>query len=496
MPGKLNVYGLGSLGVNVDKNPINLEDGELPKAQNAIHDPAGSMGGIRKRRGLIKHNSVAAAGGIKGAIGVPIGIGTAGNPIPAVYSGGGTGGGQSFFQGRRITSTTAGWNTTTDTWTTSPTTGGPDSYDAAATPRVPDYLWPGVAPSGDNVHHHYRAAYSGRPGVMYKNRFYYAGNDYTYQTTAPTIRMWDGSRDVLLCRIPGVYTVSSRVEAEAVIDMTVGGDGFIYLTVFMSGLVAANTSKGRVFQLNPDGGALVQIGSGFPISPDTYRFPYTIQWNQGRLWTRTMGNLTTGGTGLVYYIRPSIDTDWTLETTEAGVGDCNLMFSFQGQLYMAMRVDQNIGAYIRVRSPLGVYSTSKTAALNEGGTTPTIPINFGYGNHFGAAATFNGNVYVSYYDSGDTTATDSGDRFLRIYKFDGTTWTVVYAPAANDPDNLPYSYATVLQGKIFFVSPAERTSGAAVLNRMLYSSDGVSWSSVTTSILNDASGGILGSISG
>jgi hypothetical protein len=40
--GKLNCYNLGSLGVNVDKNPVQLEDGELTKAQNAIHDPTGS----------------------------------------------------------------------------------------------------------------------------------------------------------------------------------------------------------------------------------------------------------------------------------------------------------------------------------------------------------------------------------------------------------------------------------------------------------------------
>lgn len=482
MPGKLNVFGLGSLGVNVDKNPLNLEDGELVKAQNTIHDPSGSMGGIRKRKGLTKVNSVAAAGAVKGAIGVPISIGTAGNDIPAVAPNS-----RLFIQARRITTTTAGWNTSTDAWTTSPTTGGPSGYDASATPRVPDYLWPGMAESGD-TQGHTRAAYSGRPGCMYNNRFYYAGNDYTYQVSNPTIRMFDGVQDFLLGRVPSRGTTI----AEAVIDMIVGGDGLIYFTTFDSGVSSANTMKTRVFQLDPESGAITQVGSAFPISPEATRVASPICWHQGRIWTRTIGAGIAAVSQKVYYLRPGIDTDWTLEATEAFESGV-VLASFQGQMFQGTRVDAANAARIRVRSPLGVYSTSLTVALNEGGSVPVIPSSFGYGNHFGSAAVFNGNLYASWYDGQATSTTTVGDRYMRIYKYTGSAWSVVFSPAANDADNVPYNQAIVLGGKLFFVSAPARDS-TNTLNRMIYTSNGSSFTSVTTAILDDVSGGFLGLI--
>lgn len=479
---KIDVYNIADAGVNVDSNPVQLEDNELTKAQNCIRDPLGAEGSIRKRPGLSAINSVAAAGSITGLIGVPIGIGTAGNDIPAVSPTA-----RSSFLARRITATTAGWNTTTDSWVTSPTTGGPDGYDVAATPRVPDYLWPGVAESGDTAGH-YRAAYSGRPGVMFNNRFYYAGNDYTYQSTSPTLRVWDGTFDQLLCKVP----TRSGVVAEAVIDMILGGDEMIYMTVFDGGVSSANTMKVRIFQLNPDNGTLKQMGGNFPLSPETVRTPFTLCWHQNRLWTRVGAQGPSVQTNQTYYFRPGIDADWTVDATDNFQG-CNLMFSFQGQLFIGIRKDLNIASLILVRSPLGVYTTSKTAALNEGGTTPVIPGNFGYGNHFGSAASFGGNMYVSWYDVADSATTDAGAKYARIYKFDGTTWTVVHAPAADDPSCIPYNQAVVQGGRIYFVSAPQRTTGTN-LNRLLYSADGTSWSTVTTSILDNGSGGIMGSI--
>lgn len=482
MGGKLNVFGLGSLGVNVDKNPINLEDGELSKAQNAIHDPSGSMGGIRKRKGLTKVNSVAAAGAVKGAIGVPISIGTAGNDIPAVAPNS-----RLFIQARRITSTTAGWNTSTDAWATSPTTGGPSGYDANATPRVPDYMWPAMLHTGDTQGHS-RAAYSGKPSCMYKNKFFYAGNDYTYQVTSPSIRMFDGSADYLLGRVP----TRSGVVAEAIIDMIVGGDDFIYFVTQDTGVFSANTLKTRIFQLDPESGAIAQIGSSFPLSPETVRVPYVLAWHQGRLWARTIGGGISSVSQRVYYFRIGIDSEWTSDATEAFESGV-VLASFQGQLFMGTRVDAANPARIRVRSPLGVYSTSLTVALNEGGSVPVIPAAFGYGNFFGAAAVFDGNLYVSWYDGQVSATTTAGDRYMRIYKYNGSAWSVVYSPAANDNDNLPYTQAIVLGGKLFFVSAPARDS-STTLQRMIYTSNGSAFTSVTTSILDDVSGGVLGMI--
>lgn len=68
----LTVYDLGKDGVNVDKSDLHMQDSELRQAQNAIHDPLGTMGGIKNRPGLTKFNSVAAAGSVVGGIGVPL----------------------------------------------------------------------------------------------------------------------------------------------------------------------------------------------------------------------------------------------------------------------------------------------------------------------------------------------------------------------------------------------------------------------------------------
>ena len=73
--GTIDAYNLGKNGVVVDKSLVHAEDGELSKAQNAIHDKHGSDGGICNREGLVKNHSVAAAGSILGFIGAPLGPG-------------------------------------------------------------------------------------------------------------------------------------------------------------------------------------------------------------------------------------------------------------------------------------------------------------------------------------------------------------------------------------------------------------------------------------
>lgn len=66
---KLTVYSFGEKGVNVDKDPLVLENNELRQAQNAIPEPDG---GLRNRDGLTKFNDSAAEGSILGGIGVPL----------------------------------------------------------------------------------------------------------------------------------------------------------------------------------------------------------------------------------------------------------------------------------------------------------------------------------------------------------------------------------------------------------------------------------------
>jgi hypothetical protein len=70
--GILKVYDLGALGVNVDSDPIMLDDKELRLAQNAIRDPLGADSGLKKRPGLGAWSTTAASSAILGGIGVPL----------------------------------------------------------------------------------------------------------------------------------------------------------------------------------------------------------------------------------------------------------------------------------------------------------------------------------------------------------------------------------------------------------------------------------------
>jgi hypothetical protein len=72
MGGTLKIYQMGSMGVNIDVDPISIEDLELRLAQNAIRDPLGNDSGLRKRPGLGIYNESLASGEVLGGIGVPV----------------------------------------------------------------------------------------------------------------------------------------------------------------------------------------------------------------------------------------------------------------------------------------------------------------------------------------------------------------------------------------------------------------------------------------
>jgi hypothetical protein len=69
---KLSVKDLGLHGVNVDKDPLELADGECRQLQNAIHEPLGNNAGLSNRPGLIAFNLTGLAGSVLGGIAVPL----------------------------------------------------------------------------------------------------------------------------------------------------------------------------------------------------------------------------------------------------------------------------------------------------------------------------------------------------------------------------------------------------------------------------------------
>jgi hypothetical protein len=68
----LKISNLGSMGVNVDSDPLSLQDQELRLAQNAIRDPLGDDSGIKKRPGFAAFNLSLTSGSVLGGIGVPL----------------------------------------------------------------------------------------------------------------------------------------------------------------------------------------------------------------------------------------------------------------------------------------------------------------------------------------------------------------------------------------------------------------------------------------
>lgn len=62
----------GVKGVNVDKNPLELDQSELTKGQNCVSDPSSGRASLRKRPGLIAFTTSLMAGVVLGGIGVPL----------------------------------------------------------------------------------------------------------------------------------------------------------------------------------------------------------------------------------------------------------------------------------------------------------------------------------------------------------------------------------------------------------------------------------------
>jgi len=78
---KITVDELDQHGVVVDLDRTGAVSGRLSKAQNAIADPLGEKGSIRKRPGLLAVNATAGNGVVRGGIGVPRLLGSAGPDI-------------------------------------------------------------------------------------------------------------------------------------------------------------------------------------------------------------------------------------------------------------------------------------------------------------------------------------------------------------------------------------------------------------------------------
>lgn len=193
-------------------------------------------------------------------------------------------------------------------------------------------------------------------GVMY-----YAGS-YTVGTDSPTLRAYDGYTDRVVLRIPKNPTVSATAEAKGIVNV-IGNNGRLYIATLDGGTNGASggTIQGSVYEFDPSTGYLARLGATFP----TGHLPYSLLWAYGRLWCGTGINQASDVTpARVYYIRPGIDTAWTLDQTFAAQEDiCEALAVFKGLIYAAVNNNLDTGgqtARVYVRSTAGAWSNSDT----------------------------------------------------------------------------------------------------------------------------------------
>jgi hypothetical protein len=430
MAGKLNVYNLGSLGVNVDKNPVQLEDGELTKAQNAIHDPTGSMGGVRKRPGLTKINSSAVSGSVFGVINVPIAPITvrrfligADQDVSAVY--------------QWITSTDDFGNVTTAT------------TPAAVANPVGAQAWFGARVLSNR-------------GTQGDGFILYPGQ-YTRGNPQP-IRIYDGTVDRELFQIP-INSVAYANEpsnyaasvGEVLQMLLVDTKLYIVSHDFTNG---AAPHYGRVLEYDFDTGSLQQIGQGCSNATNDIgtggNDVFTcLAFHQGFLYAG-VGPVTTGegsaGAG-VYRIRPGVDSTWTydFDCSAAGEERPMCMASYKGKLYVGMH-DQNTGTQrIMVRDYAGAYTSSTTQGTLSGSAWIWMQV-------------FGDNLYATSLD------VNGASSQTRVHKFDGSSWSVAKTLDSGTASPRMGVHMLVHNGKLYVLGINSSRNGI-----VSSTSDGTTW---------------------
>lgn len=403
MAGKINLYNLGTMGVDLTKSIIHADDGTLRKAQNAVPDPRGEFGGVSKRDGLGAINSTSAGGSVQGAIDVP---------LPATA--------KAFLGRTNAAGTAQGWNTSTDMFATASTT------ISSGVPANPADIFKMVDVWGGTT-----VAYFTRPYCVLDNRFYYAGNNYTLGSTAPTIRVFNGVVDRDMIHLPANPDVGTT-PPRGVLGMT-AYRGLIYVSTWDGGTTSANF-KGSVYELNPITGSLTKLGATFPtgILPGTL-IPYL-----GKLWVGTISN-DTAIAGRVYWIRFAGDTAFTLDhTTTIGRGEITDMAVYKGLLYVSTRGGGGNAGLVKVRSLAGVWSTSRT-----GPAATAI-------NGYDSLMVFGDNLYAGF---SDTTGAD-----YYIEKFDNSSWSSVLTVNLTGFPMLFSFGGTLLAANMYYASGGLHTS--------------------------------------
>lgn len=433
MGGKLNIYNLGDLGVVVDKSPIHEQDGELLRAQNAQVDSVGALGGIRKRDGLAKLNASALAGQVTGLLSLPL-------PDERTKV-------TTFLLALEPVNSNL-WKSSTDgvSWsdvTTSPSrhVSSTNSGIESATTQIPS--WNTIICSQGG-------------------KLYYPGNDYTNDTTAPNIHVWDGTTDATIATIPD-NPATPAARPESVTSIVPYDETRLVVCTADRG-----TSPGysRVFLLDTVTGKITQVGRETTLWAGWIVNGVCVF--QGKIWVG--GQNTSGGlASKVYYARPE-DATWTLDNTFGTAhGYITGMAVFQGNLFVSFAADVGANGDVYQRTHLGVW----TEVYASNGT--------GAGNNVSSLiVNADGTKMFAYQNkvSGGTTPLIS-----ILETSNGTVWSTSYDISANLSDSYTKPGAPLLDANGHIYWPLASGSAGTVGGLLKRTSAGV-WSVILSALTN------------
>lgn len=399
--GKINVYGLGVKGVNVTKSPIHLDESEIVSAQNAVFDTENLEGGLAMRKGFAKLNSAALAGSVQGMIGVP---------LPATIT-------RTLYYSLKAASGN-GWRKTTDgvTFADAPVLGRvaqPSKFGAATT-----YLTPWQA-------------------AVYNGRLYYPGDDYTLNSSQPTVRVYDSliDQDYKLFDIPLPVAGGAQAFSQGITSIILHNEK-IYVAVYDNS--NGTEPYGRIFEFNPITQTVTQVGNAFGLTQTApkYTLPPIMVSHQGYLWIAGFFTTTGGGTATISRIRPGIDRNWSVVASFDLQMYPTAAASYKGELYIATYSDAISHGKVYRLSTGNVLTTSDQFTAGLGGAT---------GNGYYGLCVFNGELYAS------NKIQSGGSQSSVIRKFNGSTWATDVDVTATLAKNLTFQTTpmAVFQNALF-----------------------------------------------
>lgn len=525
MAGSVVNYGLANFGVNVDKSEIELADGELREAQNAIPSPLNLDNGLTKRLGLLPITPDL-GNAVLGGIGVPFALrvsaingtvlapdpgpggapgspppvggapapgGAGGSGVPATGSGGvgGSGGGGAgrsateiyWYRREASDGTFAATGLSQGRWDSnsnfySPGEGSeklrqnivsPSPYDPTATlygQRSKNLQIDGANYSpGENFATGTFEFMAALTSVAVLNNTVYFVPDSQANPITNVVQS-------VLCSFKNGGNVqqiryklpSLEVGHNTVILSLLAANAKIYFTVGFGNAFG----HGAVYEFDPVTDTAKQLGASF-LTGET---PWQLCWHSGRVWLGTF-NRSVSTPGNVYWFRPAVDgvggdTAWTLDHAMTNGRGVTTMASFQGQLYVGNFGPSGENQLIETRNALGVWSTSDTIA--DDGLA-----------HFAAGLiTFGVNLYY-------VSSQPSGSAGGNFRKFNGTTWSTVATNAGLFPVSWVAMNTNTGVNEICFGGGGNGFSAV-----LFASTDGTTWVSRTANLRNSTGLGLSG----